>query len=193
MRGAWLVVLAGCTPDIATGAYLCGPEQSCPPGFACNGPDQACVTKSTAQPFSCDDSEQREPDNDLAHAFPVGPLTCVSPAAVLDGCLATGDPADWFAIDAPASCTAVAADLEVTYPVAWEPIALTLSATDGTVLGTDTDCHDTVPAGSDLRCLKVPLTPGMHYGVSVAPAGGGDCGGDCAFNRYTLSVRLDTP
>jgi hypothetical protein len=193
MRALWLISVAGCSPGIATGAYLCGPEQACPPGFECNGPDNRCVAKAEVEPFACDPADEHEPDNDLAHAFPVGALTCVSPPRSIDGCLAAGDGADWFAFDTPASCTSVGASIELGFPLAWEPLAVAVSANDGTVLATDGDCDDITPPGEQIRCLKVTLTPGAHYGASVTPAGGGDCDGDCAFNRYTLTVRLDTP
>src|SRR5262249_45244367 len=105
MRAPWLVALAACTPEIATDAFLCGPEQACPPGFVCNGDDNRCVTPSNAEPFGCGGLDALEPDNDLAHAVPVGALACISPLQTIDGCLAAGDAADWFAFDAPASCT----------------------------------------------------------------------------------------
>jgi hypothetical protein len=30
----------------------------------------------------------------------------------------------------------------------------------------------------------------VTYALGVAPTGEGDCGGDCAFNRYTLRAQL---
>jgi hypothetical protein len=193
MRALWIVALASCTPDIATGAYFCGPEQSCPAGFECNGDDNRCVTPANVAPFACDPIDEHEPDNDLAHALAVGTLTCVSPPHNIDGCLAAGDAADWFAFDVPPDCTSVEANIELAFPLAWEPLAISVSANDGSVIGTDGDCDQAPPSGHQSRCLKVTLTPGSHYGTSVTPAGGGDCDGDCAFNRYTLTVRLDTP
>jgi len=193
MRALWVIAVAGCTPEIATGAYFCGPEQSCPTGFVCNGDDNRCVTPSNAAPFACGGLDSLEPDNDLAHAHAVGALACVSPPHNFNGCLAAGDAADWFAFDVPPDCTSVEVNLELSYPLAWEPLAASLTASDGSVIGTDGDCDEAASPGDDNRCLKVTLTPGSHYGMSITAAGGGDCDGDCGFNRYTLAVRLDTP
>src|SRR5262249_31582964 len=155
--------------------------------LACNGGDNRCVVPSTVEPFACDPGTEREPDNDISHAFAVAALGCVSRADIIDGCLAAHDDADWFSFDAPSSCTAVEVQLRLTFPVAWEPLVTSLASQDGTIVAGDDVCPD-VPAsdtsGDAVRCLKLTLTPGSHYGASITPAGGGDCSGDCAFNRY---------
>ena len=49
----WMsILLVACTPTITPGSYLCGPEQLCPEGQACNGPDNVCVRAPNAQPFA---------------------------------------------------------------------------------------------------------------------------------------------
>src|SRR5690606_5891048 len=44
-----LVAAGACSPEIAPGAYLCGPERACPEGQACDGPTNICVLTSGAQ------------------------------------------------------------------------------------------------------------------------------------------------
>ena len=56
MRAALLVLVlvAACSPDIATGSYYCGPEELCPPDQTCDGPTNSCVAGGTEQAFVCD-------------------------------------------------------------------------------------------------------------------------------------------
>ena len=37
MQYGLLVLAAACTPSIAPGAYLCGPDAECPDGLVCDG------------------------------------------------------------------------------------------------------------------------------------------------------------
>jgi hypothetical protein len=126
--------------------------------------------------------------------------TCISPLATENGCLAAGDTSNWLSFTAPVGCNAVEVSVRLDYPIAFEPIALSLfdtttAAGAGTVLASDTACtqDDDAPSGDVLRCLKFTLVSGDTYGLELAPAGGGDCGGQCNFNRYELTATLDTP
>ena len=118
MRAAILgLVLAACSPDIESGAYICGPEQSCPPGDQCNGADNTCVDPITAVPFACLPEEEHEPDNTPAQGQQISSLACVSAVFSQDGCLAAGDDADWYRFTTPTGCNAIEVDLRVEYPV----------------------------------------------------------------------------
>lgn len=198
MRALVLVVLAAaaCTPDIGSGAYVCGPEQLCPPGQACNGSDATCVTASSAQPFACDPAALHEPDDTPAQGFALPALKCVSAPLPLPGCLAAGDAQNWTVFSAPAGCTAVQIDATLVAPVAFEGVGVQLWDTSAmTQLASDEACPASlpVPSGSVATCLSHVLTPGGTYGLKVVPEGGGDCGGACNYNRYELTMRLDTP
>jgi hypothetical protein len=41
--------------------------------------------------------------------------------------------------------------------------------------------------------MTMTVAAGTMYGIRIAPAGGGDCDGDCAFNRYFVTVTVDAP
>jgi hypothetical protein len=194
MRAAILALgLAACSPDILSGSYLCGPEQSCPDGQACDGSNNTCVIASTAKPFACAASDEHEPDNTPAQALDVGTFACVSTVFSEHGCLAAGDTQDWYTITAPTGCTAVAINIRVTYPIAFETIGVNLADANGTLIASDAPCVVAGTTADDDRCLLQTITPGSTYKIQVKPAGGGDCDGNCNFNRYTLAIQLQTP
>lgn len=195
MRARWLLLLAlgACTPDIASGAYLCGPNATCPEGQVCNGPDNTCVF-GAALPFACEPDAETEPD-DTAQQGPMTALNeCVSSPIVTANCMLDGDGSDWVRFTAPAVCTRVQVEARVTFPVAYESLGLELWDLDqNMMIGTDAECSSTGEAGVDIRCMTVVLTPGGNYGINVKPTGEGTCGGTCAYNRYTLRLQLSTP
>ncbi|HTR49435.1 MAG TPA: hypothetical protein VMJ10_01935 [Kofleriaceae bacterium] len=195
MRATWLalVVVAGCQPSVASGTYLCGDEELCPSGQACDGPTNTCVVASTAMPFTCMD--MHEPDDTPQQAFALPTFGCTSALYSEDDCLAAGDAADWRSFAAPTGCTAVAAQIEITSPIAFEPLALQLwDLTANTMVATGGSCPPSETAtGSDAACVTQTLVGGDSYGIAIQPAGGGDCGGKCNFNRYSLQVQTVTP
>jgi len=191
VRALFLVLsIAACTPEIVSGSYLCGPNATCPDDQLCNGPDNVCVTAS-ALPFSCEPELATEPDDTTDKAFSLGPLDCVSLASVLDSCMDETDAADWVAFSTRESCGEIMADVRVTFPTAFEELALELWDLDANErIAVDTPCASTGEAGDELRCLKAPLVPGTRYAVQVLPTGEGTCDGRCAYNRYTLRMQL---
>lgn len=195
MRAAFLaLVLCGaCTPDIVAGAYLCGPEQACPDGQVCNGPDNVCVLPGAALPFDCGTKiTEVEPNNASTAAQAIPNLACVSPLVQVKGCTPTADTEDWFVFDVPAQCTTSVATVRLSYPLAFEQLSLGL---DGTATGTVAACGVNIAPddGSDVVCLEQPVAAGSKHTVRVARSGVGNCDGECGFNRYTLSLQLGTP
>jgi hypothetical protein len=198
MRAAiFIAALAGCAPDIASASYVCGPDETCPPDQACNGPDNKCVIASTAQPFACLAKELHEPDDVLAQALQVPQLDCVSTPFIDHGCLAAGDLQNWYKLSTPGNCTAVEVNVRLDYAVSTETLGLELWDAEGAgaKLVGDSPCATgaNADAGDDARCVKLTLGNGHHYGILVKPAGGGDCDGRCNYNRYQLTVQLATP
>jgi hypothetical protein len=189
------IALAACTPDILSNSYLCGPEQACPEGQACNGPDNRCVLASQALPFACELEVDLEPDDTAAeaHAFPKP--GCVSSAFESKQCLLAGDTADWVAFDAPVACTSgVEVQVRLTHPIAFELLGFELWDLDRDMkVADDGDCAQAAPTDDVWRCLDFELVPGARYGVKVHPTGEGTCDGACNYNRYSLSVQLATP
>ncbi|MBA3462388.1 MAG: hypothetical protein H0T46_20670 [Deltaproteobacteria bacterium] len=188
-----LALCGACTPDIVAGAYLCGPEQSCPDGQVCNGPDNICVLPGAALPFECGDKiTEVEPNNASTAAQPIPNLACVSPLVQVKGCTPTSDTEDWFVFDVPAQCTATEATIRLSFPLAFEQLSLGL---DGTATGTVAACGVNLAPddGTDVLCLEQAVTAGSKHAVRVARSGVGNCGGECGFNRYTLSLQLGTP
>ena len=202
MRALWMcVALAGCTPDIVSGAYVCGPDAACPEGQACNGTEdqpagliaETCVLESLAREFVCTPSMNFEPDDSAAQGHLVQ-LDCVSVQLTIQNCMAAEDPSDWLTFVAPSVCTAVAVEGRLTFPISYERLALELWDVDANMkIADDEECLQGADERLERRCLDVTLTPGAKYGVKVKPTGEGNCSGDCAYNRYTLNVQLVTP
>jgi len=196
MRALVLGALAACSPHIASGAYLCGPEQSCPEGQLCNGPDNVCVGESVAQVFDCtEDFPDPFNDDTPATGTTFNGLQCVSGVTQAFGCLTIDDNGDWYQFDTPAGCTTVGVDVIVTFPIAFEPIALQLSTDGGPPEVADTACRNppNEELGDDARCFATALAPGHHYAIGVVHSGSADCSHRCANNRYTLKLQLVTP
>ncbi len=199
MRAALLtlVALAACKPEVGYDTYLCGIEEDCPEGQLCNGPDARCVNAASVEPFACDPSVEHEPDNTVAQAFVLPPLACASALLSQDGCIAQGDTEDWFAFAVPPDCTAVVAHLRISYPIAFEEVPFEIADAEGNVLEVAGECgaDETSLAAYGLvdRCLKRTVTPGKSYAVHVKADPAMACNGDCAFNRYTLTLQLETP
>lgn len=197
MRGPLLALLgvAACTPDIASGAYLCGPDATCPEGQACSGADNICVLPFLAEPFSCEPEVQTEPDDTPEMAYVLGELDCVSIPTSLDNCMMAGDVGDWVKFTTSAGCTSIAVDARVTFPIAFERMALELWDLDrGELLATDTECENgSAEAGHDVRCVAAALQNETTYGVQVRPSGEGNCNGECSYNRYTFRLQLVPP
>lgn len=196
MRAAWLLVavVAACTPEITPGVYLCGPERACPDGMACNAPDRTCVLPGAAEPFACGDGAETEPNDSAALAQSLGNLNCASRVVEIPGCAAGSDGEDWFAFEVPDTCTTVAVEARLAFPLAFEVLEIDLRTADGTLVAAGAGCGSEVPDdGDDHRCLSQALTPGGRYVLRVARSGEGDCGGACAHNRYTLDVQLTAP
>lgn len=190
-----VVAVAGCTENIVSGAYLCGTEQLCPDGLVCNGPDNVCVLANEAQPFACGDAPDPAGDDSPAQGSVVASLACVSPIRETTGCLLSSDIADWYQFDVPGNCTAVQVEARVTFPIAFEPLAMQRSTDGGPAMAAETPCATTNPpqAGETARCFKLTVENGSHQAIGLVHSDTSNCGGDCANNRYTLSLQLSTP
>jgi len=197
MRAHWLVglVFAACSPDIAAGSYLCGPEQLCPEGQACNGVDNTCVLPTQVEPFACPDSQDPAGDDAPSAGQLIDNLTCVSRTSESKGCLLQNDVADWYQFDVPGNCTAVQIEARLTFPIAYEPLVLQISSMDGPAGPAETACPSTTfpDEGEAIRCFKLVVENGSHHAIGLVHQGSEDCHGACANNRYTLSLQLSTP
>lgn len=186
MRALLLVFVASCTPQIVSGAYLCGPDSSCPEELVCDGPSNTCVLPSQAQPFECDRSLPSQ--QDLAEQ------NCVSLPFTTNGCITEGDSAHWVTFVPREVCTAVQVEARLSFPFAFGELGLELWDADAnTRVATDGDCTAGAETGEDRRCLDHELVPGTKYRVEVHLTGEGTCDGACAYNRYMLRLQLATP
>ncbi len=194
--------LAACTPEIVSGAYVCGPNGTCPEGLTCNGTEdessgllaETCVLPSLARPFACTPEATDEPNNTAAEGFLLQNVGCVSAPFVIDSCMLSGDTADWTTFVAPSVCASVEVQARLTFPQAFQELGIELWDVDHDMkLATDGECAQGADTGAVRRCLDLTLVPGTKYGVKVRPTGNGTCNGSCAYNRYTLSVQLATP
>ena len=187
------VLLAACSPSIAPGSYECGPEELCPEGEACNGPDGMCVTAAIAEPFSCASGVGDVEPNDTfdTGSNPLGTDVCVTLPAQISGCVNAGDSEDWYVLHVKDTCTAAQIDTRVVFPIAFEPLVVEVRAADGSTVASGTDCAGTSDAfGDHSTCVKTPVAAGGRYAVRVVRAGVQNCGGECAYNRYTATIQL---
>lgn len=188
-----VVLLAACSAEIAPETYFCGPEQLCPEGLACNGVDNICTVPSSAQPFDCDIPD-RTGDDEPAMGLQLTDLACVSGVRELRACLFENDPGDWFQFDVPDNCTAVQIEARLSFATAFEPVAIELSTDGGVPNRVDTACAvESFDAGESTRCFEMTVSNGSRQAIGLVHAGELDCGGECAHNRYTLSLQLSTP
>jgi len=188
------LLFIGCTPEVLPGSYFCGPEKSCPESQACDDATHRCVIPALVEEWACEPELSSEPDDSYEMAYPLVTPDCIALPQVIDSCLPIGDSADWVRLTTPASCAALEADIRITFPFAFQRLALQVVDPDtGEVIASDGECMFDGETGNDIRCLKTALTPGKAYGVSVSPTGEGDCNGRCAYTNYTLRVQVGAP
>lgn len=193
-RLLFVLSVGACSPEIAAGTYFCGPEQLCPEGLVCDGIEDVCTNPATAAPFECELTD-RPDDNSPAAGLNLETLDCVSGVRELKACIFADDPGDWFQFDVPDNCSAVQIEARLKFPVAYEPVGLQLSTDNGAPTTVDTEC--TVSFGDDggnvSRCFQMTVGNGSHHAIGVVHTDTLNCDGECAFNRYTLSLQLSTP
>ena len=79
----------------------------------------------------------------------------------------------------------------VTFPWAFESLGVRLFDGTGAQLGSDAKCPP-ANASEPETCISAPLVAGSAYYFDVFPDGTGDCGGDCDYNAYSLTIQLAT-
>lgn len=198
MRATSMLVaaaLAACSPEIAPGSYLCGPDGLCPEGQACNGPDNVCVAASQAQPFTCDPAIDPAGDDQPATGAVLPAMLCVSVPLDRHGCMTAADAADFFQFDVPSTCGGVKVEASLVYPIAFQPLGLELSTGGAAATRAETACPASMTAveGSEIVCASQTLAAGGHYAFGIVKDGAPSCDGACEHNRYTFRIRLATP
>jgi hypothetical protein len=182
-RGAALIAtlgLAACSPDIESGAYYCGLEEACAPGLVCDVPSHVCVTAAEATPFACSEGAD----------LPVP--SCGPDSLGSHGCIGTAATVDTIALTTTAGCTTHVA-VQLSYPIAFMPLALTVHDAGGAIVGTAAGCHGEHGGLTD-ACVDFVGAPGATYTFDVAAAPGAPtCGGACAFNSFDLAVLIQRP
>ena len=195
MRTAlFLMSLAACSPDIAPGSYVCGPEELCPDGQQCDRATNVCVSPTSAQPFACGEKNVDVPSNETpATAQSLGDLACVSLVAEARSCLPTGDTGDFYTFKVVDGCTNSHVQASVVYPIAFQRLVLQLAKVGESPVTMDMACpgNRTNDDGDAVSCLDVPVTPGT-YVIGVVPDGTGTCDNECRFSRYQLGVQVTT-
>ena len=190
---AAVALLAGCSPEIGSGTYYCGPERLCPPDLECDDPTFTCERPRAARPFACPESSQAaEPDDARGDAEDVGPVACGLP--VLEqrlGCIADDGDVDHIEFQLEGECVGDDPHVEITlrFPVALVPLEIQLLDAAGEVLAGGELC--TPPGdvtGTDVVCIERRIEPGVYIlrirPVESAP----DCDGECHHNSYQLDV-----
>lgn len=181
--------LAGCEADIGSGVYYCGYEEACPPDLACDEQTNICVFPNQARPFDClAGANDFEPDDQLDDAGDFGVGGCGAVSINERGCVDTADDVDHSAFTTPLSCDGEL-EIEVRYPVAFQPLAFDILDEAGEVLDTAELCRDLDENGEAKLCAAAEVSADQRIVVRVtAEPGGPDCDGACAYNRYQLSI-----
>jgi len=188
-----ILSVTACSADIAPGTYFCGPEESCPEGQVCNGTDNICTSPGNVSPFACDIPDRTD-DDSPATGLVLANLTCVSAPRNLRACLVDGDPGDWFQFDVPDNCNGVQIEARLTFPIAYEPVAMQLASNNGDPVDADSPCEvETQNAGEDVRCFRQTVDNGSHHAIGLVHSNTANCDGACAHNRYTLDFQLSAP
>jgi hypothetical protein len=184
LRAALVLALAACTPDIADGAFHCGPEETCPPDQACDGSSTLCVAPSEVHPFACDPSVLHEPDDTPAQAFDLGIVSCATPSAIIAGCLAPGDAINWLTFTGSGDCTATVS-IGVAFPYAFEPVDVQMTDGSGSLLGSGSPCDVDGEGGITGTCAQAAVSVGSAFFIGLS-GGTQNCDGACAFTSYQL-------
>jgi hypothetical protein len=167
--------LAACSPEIEAGVYFCGPDEACPSGFVCDGATNTCVTPTEVTAFTCTEGD------------PLIAPTCDPSTTGSHGCVTSAGAHDSWTVTAAAGC-AMHFDVMITYPVAFMPLAATVTGQ-----GTTQPCHG-LHDGLQDSCLEFDGTAGSTYTIDVAATDGAStCAGACAFNRYQVAVQVTRP
>ena len=201
MRAAAVVVavalaaVAGCDPEIVSGAYFCGPQMSCPSGEVCSAADGTCGRAELARPFACDPGSEAGEPNDLpAAATPLSVSACPGVSLEQAGCLPAGSDVDWLAVTASPDCVGGPLAVNVRYSAAFAPAVVDLMSPDGaTVLGTAMPCNITGGIGeNDGVCLDaiVPSSGTALIRIGLDPEL--DCDGACDFMHYSVTASADS-
>lgn len=188
-RALLLLALAGCEADIASGTYYCGPAGACPPDLACDGATAVCVLPSQVDPFGCGpEGNGNEPDDELAAPFDLGTAGCETAVVAREACIDAADDVDHLALTTPASC-ATAVEVLVQHPVAFAPLSVELLDGAGEVIATGVVIEEIDETGRTQLAATAEVGAAAPAVVRVRLADGDDCGGACAHNRYSVTVR----
>jgi hypothetical protein len=192
---AMLLFSAACSPEIADGSYVCGPEELCPDGMRCNRETAVCVAPSNAAPFACGDDNVDVPSNETpATAQSIGDLACVSLVAEARSCLPAGDVGDFYTFRVVDGCTNARLRASVVFPIAFQHLVLQIAKQGESPMTIDSPCpgNRTNDDGEAVSCLDAPVSSGT-YVIGVVPDGTGTCNNECRFNRYSLGLQVTTP
>ena len=190
------LLAAGCSPEIGTGTYFCGPERLCPPDLECNDQTVTCEVPAEVEAFACPTaSNLEEPDDDLASARDLGTLACgiIDPLIDEPGCVPQAGDVDLFKFVYDEECSGADPHVSVVvrFPIAHVPLTLELLDGDGAVLQEAELCTSSADrTGTDRVCLESRLTSGTYYLRVRAADGGPDCDGTCHYNRYQVAMSL---
>jgi hypothetical protein len=192
---ALMICSFGCSPEITSGTYFCGPERLCPPDFECDDPTFTCENPIVAAPFSCPDgSQSAEPDELVTMARDLGETTCGDQIAnALTGCIVDINDVDHFEFDYLTECTGADPRLSVVIKFAIAHAALTLEVVDDSenVVATGELCTPSGDfTGREWLCLEFLPPTGTYFVRIRSDRDSPDCDGGCHYNQYQLSVSL---
>lgn len=189
------ILVAGCDPEIVSGAYLCGPEMSCPSGLACSAESGECVQPELAKPFACrPGSEGGEPNDGAATASGLAIFGCPDTQVELLGCLPASLDVDFIAVTAPTTCAGAALSIDIRYSAAFAPAVVDLVDASGAVLQTAAQCNITGGLGAnDAVCLDTTVPADGRAVIRVSLDPDIDCDGACDYAHYVVTASAAAP
>jgi hypothetical protein len=186
---AILAFATACSPDVPPGTYLCGPEELCPEGLACDRTTALC--ESRPKEFACGDNADVPGDDTPATAQTIGELPCSSLVQQRKSCLPLGDTGDFYAFTVGSTCTSARLVANVTFPIAFQNLVLQLAKEGEPPVTMTTACpnNNSDEDGNAAACLSTTIAPGS-YVLGVVPDGTGTCDDECRFNRYNMGLQI---
>ncbi|MEZ4368787.1 MAG: hypothetical protein R2939_21290 [Kofleriaceae bacterium] len=197
MRAALMLVavggaLAGCRPEIYSGAYECGPEMLCPPEQVCSPATEACVAPDLVEPFACAGTPPGyEPDDAVADA-PTFSLGCDLVVRGWGGCLPTADDVDLAVVELAPACVGATVEVDAHFALAFAEPVLSVTTLDGEPLAPAPCAPDPASGSVASSCVGVVASAAQIL-VAMSVPRDGTCDGACAFNRYDINVAATPP
>lgn len=195
MAPRWIVLLlalTACVPEIYDGAYLCGPEQTCPEGQTCDPSTAVCQGDPPRGAFACPDGSDADEPDDVQGDAPRRAVGCLGFPVEWTGCVTDAGDVDRTVLEIDAACVGRPLRLDVRTAIAFGQPEVTLLDASGQPLSA-ASCTTTPGISVDAFACVATDAATATTEVRVTMPSDGTCDGACAFNRYALRATATPP